>query len=113
VNLKNELTNAVGLASTFYGNGNLTDRVYDATGPKTYVDLYDDENQMIEMRTDTSPTPTGSPWRTTWAYDWAGRGLVRTDFRVRTTNHTNHTNGRVRSSMSVSAAAGADARYAE
>ena len=79
VNVKNELTNAVGLASRYDANGNLTNRVYDATGPKTYVYLYDDENQLIEMRTDTSATPTGSRWRTAWAYDGLGRARVRTD----------------------------------
>jgi hypothetical protein len=36
VNAKNELTNAVGLASSYDANGNLTNRVYDAPGPKTY-----------------------------------------------------------------------------
>lgn len=78
MNVKNELTNAVWLASSYDVNGNLTNRVYDARGPKTYVYHYDDENQLIEMRTDTSATPTGSRWRTTWAYDGVGRARVRT-----------------------------------
>ena len=81
MNAKNELTNAVGLASSYDANGNLTKRVYDATGPKSYVYLYDGESQLIEMRTDTSATPTGSHWRTRWAYDGVG-----------TTNNTNDTN---------------------
>ena len=34
---------------------------------------------LIKMRTDTSATPTGSRWRTTWAYDGMGRAQVRTD----------------------------------
>jgi hypothetical protein len=113
VNVKNELINAVGLASSYEANGNLTNRVYDATGPKTYVYLYDDENQLIEMRTDTSATLTDSRWRTTWGYDGVARARVRTDYTAGTTNDTNHTNKRNRSSMSVRAAAGADACYAE
>jgi hypothetical protein len=41
VKVKNELTNAVGLASSYDANGNLTNRVYDATGLKTDVYLYE------------------------------------------------------------------------
>jgi len=80
VSLKNKLTHALGLASIYDPNGNLTNRVYDETGPKSYVYLYDDENQLVEMRTDTSATPTGSRWRTLWTYDGPARGRVRTDY---------------------------------
>jgi RHS repeat-associated protein len=80
VNVKNELTNAVGLACTYDANGNLTNRVYDATGPKTYIYVYDDENQLTEMRTDTVNTPSGSRWRTLWVYDGTGRARIRVDY---------------------------------
>jgi hypothetical protein len=32
------------------------------------------------MWADTSATPTGSRWRTGWAYDGLGWGRVRTDY---------------------------------
>ncbi len=80
VNVKNELTSAVGLTCTCDGNGNLTYRVYDATGPKSYTYVYDDENQLTEMRTDTSATPSASRWRTLWVYDGLGRGRIRAEY---------------------------------
>jgi hypothetical protein len=43
-------------------------------------ELNDDENQLIEMRTDTSATPTGLRWRTTWVYIGLGRERVRMDY---------------------------------
>ena len=80
VNVKNELTTAVGLTCTYDSNGNLTYRIYDANGPKSYTYVYDDENQLIEMRTDTVYTPSGSRFRTLWTYDGLGRARVRTDY---------------------------------
>ena len=80
MNGTNELTSAVELACLYDANGNLTNRVYDATGPKTYNYFYDDENLLIELRTDTSATPTASRWRTTWLYDGLGRARVRKEY---------------------------------
>ncbi len=80
VNVKNELTSAVGLTCTCDANGNLTYRVYDATGPKSYTYVYDDENQLTEMRTDTSATPSASRWRTLWVYDGLGRARIRAEY---------------------------------
>jgi YD repeat-containing protein len=80
VNVKNELTSAVGLNCYYDSNGNLTQRVYDSNGSKTYYYVYDDENQLIEMRTDTYYTPSGSRFKTLWTYDGLGRARVRKEY---------------------------------
>jgi hypothetical protein len=80
VNVKNEVTSAIGLTCTYDANGNLTYRVYDANGPRSYSYVYDDENQLIEMRTDTYYTSAANRFRTTWTYDGLGRVRVRKDF---------------------------------
>ena len=41
VNVKNELTTAVGLTCTYDGHGDLAYRVYDSSGPKSYTYVYD------------------------------------------------------------------------
>ena len=80
VNAKNELTTAVGLTCTYDSNGNLTYRIYDANGPKSLTYVYDDENQLIELRTDTFYTAAAARFRTLWTYDGLGRVRVRTDY---------------------------------
>jgi RHS repeat-associated protein len=78
---RNQATAISGLGSaTFDINGNLTNRVYDATGPKTYNYFYDDENRLVEARTDTSSTPTASRWRSIWVYDGLSRARIKTDY---------------------------------
>ena len=80
MNVKNELTSAVGLGCSYDSNGNLTYRAYEIYGPRSYTYVYDDENQLIEMRTDTSYTSPGSRWRSIWVYDGLGRARKRNDF---------------------------------
>jgi RHS repeat-associated protein len=80
INDRNQVTSAGGKACSFDMNGNLTNRVYDATGPKTYNYFYDDENRLIEARTDTNSTPTASRWRSTWVYDGLSRARIKTDY---------------------------------
>jgi hypothetical protein len=80
VNVKNELTTAVGLTRTYDCSGNLTYRAYNATGPKSYTYVYDDENQFIELRTVTVYTAAAARLSTLWTYDGLGRVRVRTDY---------------------------------
>jgi RHS repeat-associated protein len=80
VNVKNELTSAVGLNCTYDANGNLVSRVYDSNGPKVYYYVYDDENQLIEMRTDTYYTSAANRFKTEWVYDGFGRVRVRKEY---------------------------------
>jgi RHS repeat-associated protein len=80
VNVKNELTTAVGLTCTYDANGNLVSRVYDSNGPKMHYWVYDDENQLIEMRTDTYYTSSANRFKTTWTYDGLGRARIRREY---------------------------------
>jgi hypothetical protein len=80
VNVKNELTNAVSLNGYYDASGNMTQRVYDSNGPKNYYYVYDDENRLVEMSTDTYYTPSGSRFKTTWTYDGPGRVRVRKEY---------------------------------
>ena len=83
-NVKNELTNAVGLNCYYDSTGNLTQRVYDSNGPKSYYYVYDDENELVEMRTDEYYMPSGSRFKMVWTYDGLGRVRVRTDYLAST-----------------------------
>ncbi len=80
LNVKNELTSVDGLGCSYDSNGNLTYRAYEIYGPRSYTYVFDDENQLIEMRTDTTYTAPGSRWRPTWVYDGLGRARKRNDF---------------------------------
>jgi RHS repeat-associated protein len=70
VNDRNQVTAISGLGSA----------TFDANGPETYTYVYDDENRLVEMRTDTGYTPDASRWRSTWVYDGLGRARRRKDF---------------------------------
>jgi hypothetical protein len=81
VNDRNQISSISGLGSaTFDINGNIIPRVYDPSGMMSYTYVYDDENRLIEMRTDTTYTPSGSRWKSTWVYDGLSRARIRTDY---------------------------------
>jgi hypothetical protein len=52
----------------FDANGNLTWR-YNSAGPNGLTYVYDDENRLVAMHTDTYYTPAASRWKTEWVYD--------------------------------------------
>jgi len=76
VNTRNQITGGDGATFSHDNNGNRTQR----TGAGTFVEYqYDDENQLVSARTDTSGTPEGSRWRTDWTYDARGRIRLKSE----------------------------------
>jgi RHS repeat-associated protein len=80
VDVLNQLTTVSNLSCTYDANGNLTARVYDANGPKTYAYGYDDENQLTSAATDTYYTGSGSRWKSEYTYDGRQRLRKRVDY---------------------------------
>jgi YD repeat-containing protein len=80
VDVLNQLTTVSNLSCTYDANGNLTARVYDGNGPKTYAYGYDDENQLASAATDTYYTETGSRWKSEYTYDGRQRLRRRMDY---------------------------------
>jgi RHS repeat-associated protein len=81
INDRNQVTSVSGVGNaSFDSNGNLVSRVYDSNGPKMYYYSYDDENQLIEMRTDTYYTSSADRFKTTWTYDGLGRARIRREY---------------------------------
>jgi RHS repeat-associated protein len=80
INDRNQVT-GIGASETagFDANGNLTWR-YNSAGPNGLTYIYDDENRLIEMRTDTDYTPLDYRWKTEWIYDGLGRVRVRKEY---------------------------------
>jgi len=77
VNTRNQITGGDGATFSHDNNGNRTQR----TGAGTFVEYqYDDENQLVSARTDTSGTPEGSRWRTDWTYDARGRIRLKSEY---------------------------------
>jgi RHS repeat-associated protein len=76
VNVRNQVTTGDGFSYTYDGNGNRTYRT--AYGFVEYQ--YDDENQLVSARTDTSTTSEGNRWRTDWTYDARGRIRQKTEY---------------------------------
>jgi RHS repeat-associated protein len=80
VDVLNQLTTVSNLSCTYDANGNLTARVYDGNGPKTYHYTYDDENQLSSAGTDTYYTESGSRWKSEYTYDGRQRLRKRVDY---------------------------------
>jgi RHS repeat-associated protein len=80
VDVLNQLTTVSNLSCTYDANGNLTGRVYDGNGPKTYAYGYDDENQLTSAATDTYYTESGSRWKSEYTYDGRQRLRRRLDY---------------------------------
>jgi RHS repeat-associated protein len=77
VNSLNQVTGDGMLSFGYDGNGN---RSSQSSGGASVTYTYDDENQLVQAETDTVYTPTGSRWKTVWAYDARGRVRVREDY---------------------------------
>jgi len=77
VNSLNQVTGDGMLSFGYEGNGN---RSSQSSGGASVTYTYDDENQLVQAETDTVYTPTGSRWKTVWAYDARGRVRVREDY---------------------------------
>jgi RHS repeat-associated protein len=80
VDVLNQLTTVSNLSCTYDANGNLTARVYDGNGPKTYHYTYDDENQLTSAATDTYYTYSSARWRSDYTYDGRQRLRKRVDY---------------------------------
>jgi RHS repeat-associated protein len=76
VNARNQVTSDGTYSYTYDANGN---RTFRATG--AWVEYqYDDENQLVSARTDTSSTHESYRWRTDWTYDARGRIRQKTEY---------------------------------
>jgi RHS repeat-associated protein len=80
VDVLNQLTTVSNLSCTYDANENLTARVYDGNGPKTYAYAYDDENQLTSAATDTYYTYSSARWRSDYTYDGRQRLRKRVDY---------------------------------
>ncbi len=80
VNDFNQVTGIGGLSASYDANGNRTSQVYDASGPKSYLYTWDDENQLISVATDTTYTPAANRWKSEFIYDGRGRLRIRRDY---------------------------------
>jgi RHS repeat-associated protein len=82
VDVDNQLTTEAGLNCTYDANGNLT-QVGDRFGMSTVNYVYDDENRLVEVYTNSAPTgPTGGggPWDSLFTYDGLGRLRQRQEY---------------------------------
>jgi RHS repeat-associated protein len=80
VNDRNQVT-AIGASETtvFDANGNLISR-FNSAGPNGLTYVYDDENRLVAVHTDTYYTPSASRWKTEWVYDGLSRARIRKEY---------------------------------
>jgi hypothetical protein len=64
----------------FTGAANLWTNLTLPNGSRITNAFDDDENRLIEMRTDTYYTPEGSRWKTEWVYDGLDRARIRKEY---------------------------------
>ena len=51
-----------------------------ATGIHKPTPTHEDQNWLVDLRTDTSSTPTASSWRSIRVYDGLSRARIKTDY---------------------------------